>query len=106
MRDEDRGTGESYSSLAPHGRVAMASSGAAAGAAIDKHGNPQAWNLRLVGHCPMEGRGDGMHINLKDGYAFFGHMGDFGIGPSIVAVRDPTAPRLVNQIMAPSGIHS
>ena len=48
--------------------------------------------MRLVGHCPMDGRGDGMHINLKDGYAFFAHMGDNGIGTSIVDVRDPTAP--------------
>ena len=46
----------------------------------------------MVGHCPMDGRGDGMHINLKDGYAFFAHMGDNGIGTSIVDVRDPTAP--------------
>jgi hypothetical protein len=84
----------------------MTTSGTVAGAATDRHGNPQAWNMRLVGHCPMEGRGDGMHVNLKDGYAFFGHMGDFGIGTSIVDVRDPTAPKLVNQIMAPPGIHS
>ena len=79
---------------------------AATGAALDATGAPQAWNLRLVGHCPMDGRGDGMHINLKDGYAFFGHMGDYGIGTSIVDVRDPSAPRLVNQLMVPSGIHS
>ena len=63
---------------------------AAAGAALDATGAPQAWNMRLVGHCPMDGRGDGMHINLKDGYAFFAHMGDIGIGTSIVDVRDPT----------------
>ena len=68
----------------------MSTSDAVAGAAIDRDGNPQAWNMRLVGHCPMEGRGDGMHINLKDGYAFFGHMGDIGIGTSIVDVRDPS----------------
>ena len=62
----------------------MSTPDAGAGAAIDARGNPQAWNMRLVGHCPMEGRGDGMHINLKDGYAFFAHMGDFGLGTSIV----------------------
>jgi hypothetical protein len=49
----------------------------------------------------MDGRGDGMHINLKDGYAFFAHMGDNGIGTSIVDVRDPAAPRLVKQIPVP-----
>src|ERR1043165_5068460 len=64
------------------GRGAMSTSDAVAGAAIGARGNPQAWRMRLVGRCPMEGRGDGMHINLKDGYAFFGHMGDFGIGTS------------------------
>ena len=84
----------------------MTVTGGVAGAAIDKHGNPQAKNMRLVGHCPMEGRGDGMHINLKDGYAFFGHMGDNGIGTSILDVRDPSAPRVVNQLMVPNGIHS
>ena len=79
----------------------MSTSDTVAGAAIDARGNPQAWNMRLVGHCPMEGRGDGMHINLKDGYAFFAHMGDFGLGTSIVDVRDPSAPRLVNQLTVP-----
>lgn len=79
---------------------------ATAGAAVDARGAPQARNMRLVGHCPMDGRGDGMHINLKDGYAFFGHMGDNGIGTSIVDVRDPMAPRLVGQLPVPSGIHS
>jgi hypothetical protein len=76
------------------------------GAALDAHGNPQAWNMRLVGHCPMDGLGDGMHINLKDGYAFFAHMGDNGIGTSILDVRDPSSPRLVKQIPVPTGIHS
>ena len=79
---------------------------AVAGAALDAQGAPQAWNMRLVGHCPMDNRGDGMHINLKDGYAYFAHMGDHGIGTSVVDVRDPTAPRLVTQIPAPDGIHS
>lgn len=84
----------------------MSTSDRVAGAGLDATGAPQARNLRLVGHCPMDGRGDGMHVNLKDGYAYFGHMGDQGIGTSIVDVRDPTAPRLVSQLPAPSGIHS
>ncbi len=79
---------------------------AAAGAALDARGELLAWNMRLVGHCPMDGRGDGMHVNLKDGYAFFAHMGDNEIGTSIVDVRDPTAPRLVKQLPVPPGIHS
>ena len=79
----------------------MSTYGGVAGAAIDARGNPQARNMRLVGHCPMEGRGDGMHVDLKDGYAFFAHMGDFGLGTSIVDVRDPSSPRVVNQFTVP-----
>ncbi|MCC7372175.1 MAG: hypothetical protein IT306_27420 [Chloroflexi bacterium] len=84
----------------------MAASADTRGAALDAHGEPQARNLRLVGHCPMDGRGDGMHINLKDGHAFFAHMGENGIGTSIVDVRDPSQPRLVKQLMVPPGVHS
>ena len=76
------------------------------GAMVDARGNPEARNMRLVGHCNMDWRGDGMHINLKDGYAFFAHMGDHGIGTSIVDVRDPEQPRLVKQLEVPEGIHS
>ena len=75
-------------------------------ASVDAQGNPEARNMRLVGHCPMDWRGDGMHINLKDGYAFFAHMGDNGIGTSVVDVRDPEHPRLVKQIPVPEGLHS
>ena len=76
------------------------------GASVDARGNPEAWNLRLVGHCPLDWRGDGMHINLKDGHAYFAHMGDHGIGTSIIDVRDPTSPRLVKQLPVPEGVHS
>ena len=76
------------------------------GASVDASGNPEARNMRLVGHCPMDWRGDGMHINLNDGHAYFAHMGDHGIGTSIVDVRDPESPRLVTQIPVPEGIHS
>jgi len=82
------------------------SSRAAGGAALDAQGNPEFRNMRLVGHCPIDGRGDGMHINLKDGYAFFAHMGDNRIGTSISDMRDPTAPRLVKQIPVPDNTHS
>jgi hypothetical protein len=57
---------------------------------------PESWNLRLVGHNDMSGDGDCMHVNLKDGYAFVGHMGDRGT--SILDVRDPSDPRLVGRI--------
>jgi hypothetical protein len=75
-------------------------------ASVDAQGNPEARNMRLVGHCPMDWRGDGMHINLKDGYAFFAHMGDNGIGTSVLDVRDPENPRVVKQIPVPQGLHS
>jgi hypothetical protein len=86
--------------------MTFVSSRAAGRAALDAHGNPEARNMRLIGHCPMDGRGDGMHINLKDGYAFFAHMGDNGIGTSILDVRDPSSPQLVKQIPVPAGLHS
>lgn len=56
----------------------------------------ESWNMRLVGHTDLSGEGDTMHVNLKDGYAFVGHMGERGT--SIVDVRDPRDPRLVARI--------
>ncbi len=67
------------------------------------HGT-ESWNMRLVGQCDMDGTGDGMHINLKDGYAYFGHMGDRGT--SILDVRDPSRPRFVGRLPAPPNTHS
>ncbi|MPZ59841.1 MAG: hypothetical protein GEU93_00820 [Propionibacteriales bacterium] len=68
------------------------------------HREADSWNLRLVGHCDLDGAGDGMHINLHRGYAFFSHMGN--TGTSIVDVRDPEDPRLVGRIPAPPNTHS
>lgn len=64
---------------------------------------PEAWNMRLVGHEPMAGEGDCMHVNLKDGHAFVGHMGERGT--SIVDVRDPARPRLVGRIPSAPNTH-
>lgn len=64
----------------------------------------EGWNMRLAGHCDLGGTGDGMHIALKDGYAFCGHMADGGT--SIVDVRDPADPRLIGRLPAPSNTHS
>ncbi|TDC52796.1 hypothetical protein E1212_08055 [Jiangella ureilytica] len=64
----------------------------------------ESLNMRLVGHTDFNGAGDGMHINLKDGYAFFGHMGNGGT--SIVDVRDPSAPRPIHRIPAPPNTRS
>lgn len=66
----------------------------------------ESWNMRLVGHNDLNGHGDGMHVNLKDGYAFVAHMGDSRAGTSVVDVRDPTKPRVVHQIQTPPGTHS
>lgn len=66
----------------------------------------ESWNMRLVGHSDLNGHGDGMHINLKDGHAFVAHMGDSRIGTSVVDVSDPTNPRVVTQIETPPGTHS
>jgi hypothetical protein len=63
----------------------------------------ESWNLRLIGHEPMDGEGDTMHINLKDGYAFVGHMSDRGT--SIVDIRDPRRPKLVARIPSPPNTH-
>lgn len=60
--------------------------------------------MRLVGHCDLDGHGDGMHINLCGGYAFFAHMGNGGT--SIIDVRDPTDPRVVRHMPAPPNTHS
>ncbi|MCC7107537.1 MAG: hypothetical protein IT307_20565 [Chloroflexi bacterium] len=73
---------------------------------IGPDGQPEARNMRLVGHFDMDWRGDGMHVNVTDGYAFFAHMGDNRIGTSIVDVRDPEHPTLVAQIPVPDHTHS
>jgi hypothetical protein len=64
---------------------------------------PESWNMRLVGHEPMGGEGDCMHVNVKDGIAFVGHMSDRGT--SLVDVRDPRRPRLVGRIPSPPNTH-
>jgi hypothetical protein len=64
---------------------------------------PESWNMRLVGHTDLDGAGDTMHVNLKDGYAFVGHMGE--AGTSVVDVRDPRDPRLVTRIPSYPNTH-
>src|SRR5919201_1298831 len=66
----------------------------------------EACNMRLVGHTDLNGHGDCMHVNLKDGFAFVAHMGESRIGTSVVHVSDPRQPRVVTQIETPSGTHS
>lgn len=64
----------------------------------------EAWNVRLVGHTDLGGQGDGMHIQLKDGHAFVGHMTE--AGTSIVDIRDPRNPRLVGRIPVGGDTHA
>jgi hypothetical protein len=64
---------------------------------------PEAWNVRLVGHEPMGGDGDCMHVNVRDGFAYVGHMSDRGT--SIVDVRNPRNPRLRGRIPSPPNTH-
>jgi hypothetical protein len=59
--------------------------------------------MRLVGHADFDGTGDCMHVNLKDGVAYVGHQTG---GTSVVDVRDPTEPRRVLYLPAPSNSHS
>lgn len=68
------------------------------------HRESVSHNMRLVGHCDLGGAGDGMHVNLRDGYAFFAHMGN--AGTSIIDVRDPSDPRVVGGLPAPPNTHS
>lgn len=62
------------------------------------------WNMRTLGWSDLGGSGDGMHVQLKDGYAFVGHMRDGGT--SVLDVRDPTRPRLVARIPAAPNTHA
>jgi hypothetical protein len=71
---------------------------------MDGHG--EAWNMRLLGQTDLHGHGDCMHVNLKDHYAFVGHMGESRVGTSVVDVSDPRQPRLVKQLETPPGTHS
>jgi hypothetical protein len=64
---------------------------------------PESWNMRLIGHEPMAGEGDCMHVGLRDGFAYVGHMSDRGT--SIVDVRDPRAPRSVSRIPSSPNTH-
>ena len=62
--------------------------------------------MRLVGQTDLDGHGDCMHVNLKDGFAFIGHMGESRVGTSVVDVSDPSRPRVVTQLETPPGTHS
>jgi hypothetical protein len=56
-------------------------------------------NLTFVSRSDQGGRGDGVQINVVDGYAYIGHM--FTGGVSVIDVRDPRDPKYVRFIAAP-----
>jgi hypothetical protein len=62
--------------------------------------------LELVGHSDLAGTGDGMQVMRNGDIAYVGHMGDFGVGTSVVDVSDPARPRVLRQIKVPRGTHS
>jgi hypothetical protein len=66
----------------------------------------EALNMRLVGQTDLNGHGDCMHVNVRDGLAYIGHMGESRVGTSVVDVSDPRSPRLVTQLETPPGTHS
>ena len=66
----------------------------------------EARNMRLLAQDDLGGQGDGMHVNVVDGYAYVGHQGYSAIGTSVVDVRNPENPKLVAQVPRPDGTHS
>ena len=66
----------------------------------------EARGLELVGHTDLSGKGDGMQIMRSGDFLYVGHMGDFGVGTSVVDISDPRHPRVVRQISVPKGTHS
>jgi len=65
-----------------------------------------ARHMQVIGHLDLDGKGDGMHVNVVDGIAYVGHMGYNDLGTSIIDVSAPTRPTLITQISRPAGTHS
>ncbi|MHB8468204.1 MAG: LVIVD repeat-containing protein [Gaiellaceae bacterium] len=69
-------------------------------------GVESACGLRLVAHSDLGGCGDGMQV-LRHGDALYvGHFGSSGMGTTVLDVRDPARPRVVEQWPAPPGTHT
>jgi hypothetical protein len=60
--------------------------------------------MRVLGWSDLGGSGDGMHVQLKDDYAFVGHMREGGT--SVLDVRDPARPREVARLPAAPNTHA
>ncbi len=65
-----------------------------------------ARGLELIGHSDLGGKGDGMQIMRNGDVVYVGHMGDFGVGTSVVDVSDLTRPRVITQLPAPARTHA
>ncbi len=55
-------------------------------------------NMRLLAHCDLDGRGDGLQLMVHRGWAYVGHPWSRGF--SIVDVRDPRRPGTVSYVPA------
>ncbi len=58
-----------------------------------------AHNMKFLGHSDQGGRGDGVQIMVQRGHAYIGH--GFSNGISVIDVRDPRKPKVVNFIACP-----
>ena len=56
-------------------------------------------NIRFVGHSDQDGRSDGVQVMVHRGYAYVGH--GFSNGITVLDVRDPKHPRVVEFIACP-----
>ena len=56
-------------------------------------------NIRFVSHSDQAGRSDGVQIMVHRGYAYIGHT--FSNGITIMDVRDPKRPKVVDFIACP-----
>lgn len=65
-----------------------------------------ARGLTLVGHSDLLGKGDGMQLMRNGDALYVGHMGDFGVGTSVLDVSDLRRPRVVRQLAAPARAHA
>jgi len=72
----------------------------------DLPGTIEARSLELIGHTDLAGKGDGMQIMRHRDVVYVGHMGDHGVGTSVVDVSDPRRPRLIRQLPAPAPARS
>ena len=57
--------------------------------------------ISFLGHTDQGGRGDGVQVMVRSGFAYVGHM--FSSGVTVIDVRDPRAPHAVAFLPAAPG---